>query len=74
MFKKGDIVYHKTTRKQGVVIHGTDYGVGDIGVDFGSGFDGHSLRGTLKTQTGWWCSQRELELVERKITNANKYR
>lgn len=41
-----------------------DTGCGLVGMDFGPGFDGHYLDGSLDTLTGWWVRDNELSAVE----------
>ena len=54
-FKVGDKVRcidREPNGKIGVIVKAE----GIIGVDFGKDFKGHTLRGRLKTHTGWWCA------------------
>ncbi len=38
----------------------------DVGVDFGEGFPGHNISGSLLTNTGWYLAKHEVELVKTK--------
>lgn len=55
MFKIGDLVQWRG--RQGVVAVIDDDGW--YGVDFGRGYDGHNLFGTLEWDTGWFISPKD---------------
>lgn len=42
----------------------TNAGTETLGVDFGEGFDGHTLEGAIKTRTGFWFRPEELRVVK----------
>lgn len=67
MFKVGDLVQWR--RRQGVVVVIDDDGW--YGVDFGRGYDGHNLFGSLERDTGWFISPKD-ELIPVVIDLENK--
>lgn len=62
-FNIGDMVYDKYFNKIGTVVE--SFSDGDAGVDFGEGFNGHDLNGTIFNTTGWYCSSSSLELAKK---------
>lgn len=57
MLNIGDAVYVETQQRTGVIrAFNNDF----AGVEFDKQYDGHDLKGTLTTNTGWWVRKEHL--------------